>query len=253
MAKILAVTNQKGGVGKTTTAINLSASLGFFDKRVLLIDFDPQSNSTIGLGIRKEQIEKEIFDVLLNEANIKDVILRTSTKNVDIIPSTVELSGIDIKLAKSNEIQKNYLKEQLKTINAFYDYIIIDCPPTLGILNRNALATADSVIIPIQAEFYALEGLTQLLSTIKLVKRIFNKNLKIEGIVLTMYDTRALLSHEVEADVRKFFDNVYETKIPRSVKLAEAPSVGLSIIDYEPKSKGAIAYLALAKEIINSK
>jgi len=249
--KIITITNQKGGVGKTTTSINLSAGLGLEGKKVLLVDLDPQANSTSGLGIEKESIKYSIFDVIVNDENINESVLASSAKNVDIIPSSINLAGADIYLS-AREKQDNIFGDQFKKLKKKYDYIILDCPPSLGLINRNALTVANSVIVPIQAEYYALEGLTQLLSTITLVKKMFNKDLKIEGILITMYDSRTTLAKEVADEVEKFFkEKVYKTRIPRNIKLAESPSAGKSIFDYDSTSKGAIAYKALVKEVKN--
>ncbi len=257
MGKIIAIVNQKGGVGKTTTSINLSSSLGLLGKKVLLIDLDPQSNTTTGLGVGREKIKKSIYNVILGDCDIKESIIKTPFKNLSIIPSTIELAGIDMELIQIS-LQDNkfviseQLKKQLDTIRDRYDYIIIDCLPSLGTLTINALAASDSVLIPIQCEFYSLDGVQQLLQTILKVQQSINPHLDIEGVLLTMLDGRTLLGLEVVEDVRKFFnEKVFSTIIPRLVKLVEAPSHGKPIIEYDPKSKGALAYLNLAKEVID--
>ncbi len=249
--KIVAIANQKGGVGKTTTAINLSAGLGIKGFKVLLVDLDPQANSTTGLGIEKEEIKHDIFDVVIKDVNFKDTIMKTRTKNVDIVPSSIQLAGAEIYLSSSKNVHEKIFNYLFKTISIDYDYLIIDCPPSLGLINRNALSVAEQVLIPIQAEYYALEGLTQLLSTIKLVKKMFNPKLQIGGILLTMFDYRINLGQEVHAEVVKFFkEKVFTTTIPRNIKLAEAPSTGQSIFDYNNSSKGAIAYMKFVEEFL---
>lgn len=256
MGRIIALVNQKGGVGKTTTSINLASSLGYLGKRVLLIDLDPQSNSTTGLGINKAEINQSVYDVITNTANIKDTIIKTKFKNLSIIPSLINLAGVDIELVQkgvSNEDFKigDQLKNQIELIKDRYDYIIIDCPPSLGLLTTNALAASNSVLIPVQCEYFALEGVTQLLNTIILTQNKINPNLDIEGVLLTMLDGRTLLGLEVVEDVRKFFkEKVFNTIIPRLVRLVEAPSHGKPILEYDPNSRGAEAYINLAKEVI---
>ncbi len=251
MGKIIAVTNQKGGVGKTTTSINLAAGLGYLGKKVLLLDLDPQGNTTQGTGAANVPFELTTYDLLLGEEALSDIIINLKRPPIDVVPSTIELAGADLIMAKQESGREYLLKEKLDPIKDDYDYIIIDCPPSLGLLNTNALTAADSVIIPVQCEYYALEGLTQLLSTIRLVQRLFNHDLKIEGVLLTMFDVRTRLSVEVQQDVRKYFkEKVYRAYIPRNVRLSEAPSRGLSIFEYDIKSEGAKAYAALAKEVI---
>ncbi len=251
MAKIISVTNQKGGVGKTTTSMNLAAGLGKKGKRVLLIDLDPQANSTTGLGLETHSIEKGVFELIVEKLPIKDVIVSTSAENVDIIPSTIQLAGADLHLSMNNEHESKIFAEPIRQIQKEYDYIIMDCPPSLGIINRNGLSIADKVLIPMQAEYYALEGLTQLLSTIMVVKKMFNNKLQIGGLLITMYDSRTNLGEDVISEVEKFFKGqVIETKIPRNIKLAEAPSSGMSIFNYAPSSSGAKAYMALTEEIL---
>ena len=256
MGKIISLVNQKGGVGKTTTSINLSASLAYLGKKVLLIDLDPQGNTTTGVGINKGDIEKSIYDVLIGECSIQDAILKTKHKNLFVLPATINLAGIDIELLEKSKKEQNFSKgEQLKIflqpIVEEYDFIIIDCPPSLGVITTNALTASNSVIIPVQCEFFALEGITQLLRTIMLAQQNLNPTLNIEGVLLTMLDSRTNLGFEVVEEIRKFFkEKVYNTIIPRLVKLTEAPSHGEPIIAYDPKSRGCEAYINLAKEVI---
>lgn len=250
MGKIISIFNQKGGVGKTTTTINLSAGVGRLGRKVLVIDIDPQGNATSGLGVDKHGDFPIIYDVLMNGLDIKDAIRNTSAENVDIITSNSELSGLEIELAKAGNWE-NILKDILGDIKDEYDYIFIDCPPSLGILSVIGLVASHSVIIPIQCEYYALEGVSQLFETIKLVKRGLNPDLEIEGVVLSMFDGRTNLSIQVVEEVKAFFKGkVYVSLIPRNVRLAEAPSHGLSVIDYDIKSKGAEAYMDLAEEFL---
>ena len=249
MGKVVAIANQKGGVGKTTTAINLSSTLAKKGKKVLLIDTDPQGNATSGLGISKD-LEYSVYDVIVTEIEIDKVIQKTNQKGLDVCPSTINLAGAEVELV-SMMSREQRLKEKLDTIKDNYDYIIIDCPPSLGLITLNTFTAADSVLIPIQCEFYALEGLGQLMNTINLVKKHLNKNLKIEGALLTMYDMRTNLSNQVVKEVSKYFgDNVYKTVIPRNVKLSEAPSYGMSISEYDARSKGAKAYEKLTREFL---
>lgn len=250
MAKVIAITNQKGGVGKTTTSVNLASSLGHMGKKVLLVDLDPQGNATSGVGIEKTTTEKTVYDVIMHDVKASEVLLETKFKNLLLMPASIDLAGVDIQLSKMENDREQMLKQQLEQVKSYFDYIIIDCPPSLGVLNTNALTAADSVIIPVQCEYYALEGLTQLLGTIRAVQQRFNKTLKIEGVMLTMMDSRTRLGLEVSQEVRKYFkEKVYKTIIPRNVKLSEAPSVGLPILEYAPTSSGSIAYLSLAKEV----
>lgn len=250
MGRIIALANQKGGVGKTTTSINLGACLAKLGKKVLLIDADAQGNATSGLGIRKADIKADVYDVLVNETPIIDVIIHTSRENLDIVPATIQLSGAEIELTSQMAREKR-LADAVLPIRDSYDYILIDCPPSLGMLTINAFTTCDAILIPVQSEYYALEGLSQLLNTIQLVQKHFNPNLKIEGVLLTMLDARTNLGNEVVEEVKRFFkDKVYQTIIPRNVRLSEAPSHGMSIIDYDPASRGAKEYMALAKEVL---
>lgn len=251
MAKIIAIANQKGGVGKTTTSINLAAGLAYCNKRVLLVDFDPQGNTTQGVGHRVGLKDLTVYDALLNETQVNECIKNLKKPPLDILPANINLAGADLELAKIEERREKYLKEVLSPVEENYDYIIVDCPPSLGLLNTNALAAADSVLIPVQCEYYALEGITQLLQTIRLVQKLFNPGLKIEGVLLTMYDARTNLSAEVGQEIRKHFkEKTYKTYIPRNVKLSEAPSVGKSIFDYDVNSEGAKAYVSLTREVI---
>lgn len=252
MAQIIAVANQKGGVGKTTTTVNLGASLAFVGKRVLLIDMDAQGNATSGLGVRKGEVDKDIYDVLINEEPLEDVIMHTSRDNLSIVPATIQLAGAEVELT-SLMARETRLKSAVETVEDDYDYILIDCPPSLGHLTINAFTASDSVLIPVQCEYYALEGLSQLLNTVRLVQKHFNKDLKVEGVLLTMLDARTNLGFEVVNEVKKYFrEKVYQTIIPRNIRLSEAPSYGMSIIDYDLKSKGAEVYQELAKEVLNN-
>lgn len=250
MARIISVANQKGGVGKTTTTVNLGACLAFEEKKVLLVDIDAQGNATSGVGVRKPDVKKDIYDVLVNEEPIAEAILPSSREGLDIVPATIQLAGAEIELT-SMMARESRLKSALEEIRDRYDYILIDCPPSLGHLTINAFTASDSILIPVQCEYYALEGLSQLLNTVRLVQKHFNPELKIEGVLLTMYDARTNLGAEVVEEVRRYFqEKVYDTIIPRNVRLSEAPSHGLSIIDYDPESKGAKMYLALAEEVL---
>lgn len=250
MGKIIAIANQKGGVGKTTTTVNLAAALGVLEKKVLLIDADPQANASSGLGIDVEIVEIGTYQVLEHSAAAKEAIISCSSPNVSIIPAHIDLVAIEIELVDKEE-REYMLKKALAEIKNEYDYILIDCAPSLGLLTLNALTAADSVIIPIQCEYFALEGLGKLLNTIKSVQKIHNANLDIEGLLLTMYDSRLRLSNQVVDEVQKHFNEmVFDTVIQRNVKLSEAPSYGESIINYDATSKGATNYLNLAEEII---
>ena len=250
MGKIISFANQKGGVGKTTTSVNLAASLADLGQKVLLIDMDAQGNATSGIGIDKGQIKQDIYDVLVNEVELEDVILHTKRDKLDVVPATIRLSGAEIELASQFAREKR-LADALVLIRDEYDFILLDCPPSLGLLTINAFTTCDSILIPVQSEYYALEGLNQLVNTIKLVQKHFNPTLKIEGVLMTMLDSRTNLGNQVVAEVKNFFgDTVYQTVIPRNIKLSEAPSYGMAIVDYDPRSKGALAYEALAKEVL---
>ncbi len=252
MSKIISIANQKGGVGKTTTNVNLSACIAERGKRVLAIDIDPQGNTTSGFGIEKNKVQYSIYDVLINELDINRAIIKTKIKNLDIIISKLELAGAEIEMVPMMA-RETILKKVIEKINEKYDYIFIDCPPSLGLLTINALTASDSVIILIQCEYYALEGLSQLLNTINLVKKNLNPGLEIEGVVLTMFDARTNLSIQVVEDVKKHFqDKVYRSIIPRNVRLGEAPSHGMPIILYDPRCVGAVAYNELAEEFLEN-
>lgn len=261
MGKIIAVVNQKGGVGKTTTSINLSASLGMLGKKTLIVDLDPQGNATTGVGVDKRKIDVSIYEVLTMKDTIQKAIVKTKSDNLSIIPAYLNLAGAEMELLdlerkyketdmKFNRVKR--LKEELEKIKDNYDYIIIDCPPSLGILTTNALAAANSVLIPVQCEYYALEGIMQLINTIMLAQRKVNPTLDIEGVLLTMLSVNTNLGLEVIGSIKEFFkERVYDTIIPRLIKLAEAPSHGKTILDYDPRGKGTRAYLNLAKEVID--
>ncbi|MFW2491877.1 ParA family protein [Clostridium chromiireducens] len=249
--KVICIFNQKGGVGKTTTNINLCSYLAMEGYKVLTIDIDPQGNTTSGLGLDKNNLKLSIYDVLVSETTMKESILRSDlVQNLYISPSTMELAGAEVELINRSD-RENIIKNKLKEIEDEYDYVFIDCPPSLGVLTINALTCADSVLVPIQCEFYALEGVSQLVNTIQLVKKSLNKKLEIEGVVMTMFDYRTNLSNEVLKEVQKYFkDKVYKTTISRNVRLAEAPSFGLPIMLYDEKCKGAEAYVKLTKEFL---
>ena len=250
MSRTVSIFNQKGGVGKTTTIINLGAAIGKKNKKVLIVDVDPQGNTTSGLGLNKRNLNTSTYDLLINEIPIKESIVKTSAENVFLVPSNVELAGAEVELVKL-ENRELRLKKALEEVYSEYDYIFIDCPPSLGVLSINALVASNSVLIPIQCEYYALEGVSQLVDTIKLVKRSLNPSLEIEGVVLRMINGKTNLSIQVVDEVKKHFrGKVYTSIIPRNVRLAEAPSYGLSVIDYDPKSRGAEAYIDLAEEFL---
>ena len=253
MGKAIAIFNQKGGVGKTTTNINLAACLAIKGKKVLILDIDPQGNTTSGIGISKKNLEKTVYNILVDQNfDPREAIIQTTVENLDLIPASVDLAGAEVELVqmKGREIS---LKKGLDKIRHMYDYIFIDCPPSLGLLTINAFTASDSILIPVQSEYYALEGLSQLLNTIKLVQKHFNRSLRIEGVLLTMFDARTNLGAQVNAEVQKYFgDRVYKTIIPRNVRLSEAPSHGLAIIDYDPKSRGAEVYSQLAEEVLEA-
>lgn len=250
MGKIIAITNQKGGVGKTTSTVNLGASLAKLGKRVLIVDIDPQGNATSGVGINKGDLDQCVYNLLVEELDAKDTIVPTNIEDFFIIPATIQLAGAEIELVQriSREVK---LKRSLEVIKDDFDYILIDCPPSLGLLTLNALTASDSVLIPVQCEYYALEGLSQLLNTVRLVQKHLNKELMIEGVLLTMFDARTNLGIQVIDEVKMYFrDKVYKSIIPRNVRLGEAPSYGKPITVYDPKSKGAEVYLDLAKEVM---
>ncbi|MBN7276096.1 ParA family protein [Lactobacillus acetotolerans] len=252
MVSVISVANQKGGVGKTTTTINLSASIANRGYRVLIVDIDPQGNATSGLGIEKSSIKQDIYNVLIDEIPLKDTILHTSTKRLVLVPATINLSGAETELI-SMMARETRLKSALDAVSNDYDFIFIDCPPSLGQLSINAFTASDSILIPVQSEYYAMEGLSQLLNTIRLVQKHFNKDLGVEGVLLTMLDSRTNLGAEVVKEVQSYFDKkVYKTIIPRITKLAEAPSYGQPITEYAPNSRGAEVYDDLAKEVLKN-
>ena len=252
MTKIISIFNQKGGVGKTTTNVNLCAGLALKGKSVLSIDIDPQGNSTSGFGIEKNKLEYTIYDVLVEDYDINKIIQKTEVENLDLVPANIQLAGAEIELTNTKYREKT-LKEKIQKIEKQYDFIIIDCPPSLGLLSLNALTASNTVLIPIQCEYYSLEGVSQLMDTVKLVRRNLNPNLDIEGVVLNMFDGRTNLSIQVVEEVKKYFkDKVYRTVIPRNIRLAEAPSFGQPIMIYDEKSKGSEAYLKLSEELIKN-
>ena len=250
MGKIIAVTNQKGGVGKTTTAVNLASALGTMNKKVLLVDIDPQGNATSGLGIEKQENKQSSYDVMVGEATANEIAIKTEFKNVSIVPSDIRMAGADLEISEM-ENREAILKKGLAAAREEYDYVLIDCPPSLNLITINALNAADSVLVPIQCEYYALEGLAQLTNTVSRIKRTYNSHLEIEGVLFTMYDGRLNLTQEVAQQVKKYFPKqVFKAVIPRTVRLSEAPSYGQPINYFDKKSKGAEAYDKLAKEII---
>lgn len=251
IARVIALTNQKGGVGKSTTAINMSACLAEMGENIVLIDVDPQANTTSGLGVNKYKVDKSIYDAIIGKANIKELVLNTRVEGLSLIPSNIHLAGAEIELVNMM-MREHRLRKVIEPIRNNYDFIIIDCPPALGILTINALVAADEVIVPIQCEYYALEGLGQLIKTIELVKNNLNKNLEISGFVMTMYDSRTKLASQVVEEVKRYFgEKVYKTIIPRNVRVSEAPSYGLPVIFYDPNCKGSLAYKNFTKEVIN--
>ena len=252
MGKCIAIANQKGGVGKTTTSVNLSSCLAQLGKKVLLIDTDPQGNATSGVGIERTELDKSIYDVIINEEKMDDVVVKTEHGKLYICPSSIDLAGAEIELVSADK-RETRLKDAVSQIKDDYDFVIIDCPPSLGLITLNSFVCADSIIIPIQCEYYALEGLSQLTNTIRMVKQQMNKSLDIEGIVLTMYDTRTNLSVQVADEVKKYYGaKLYRSVIPRNVRLSEAPSYGLPINAYDSASKGCESYLSLAREVIKA-
>ena len=250
MGKTIAIANQKGGVAKTTTAVNLSAWLSLMGQKVLLIDIDPQGNATTGVGIDKETLECCIYDVMINNTPVKDVVIPSTVENLDLVPATIDLAGAEIELVNLDE-REHVLKKALVEIKDKYDYVFIDCPPSLGLLTLNALTAADSLLIPIQCEFYALEGLTQLLNTFRMVQQNLNSDLELEGVLLTMFDGRTNLSIQVVDEVKKYFkDKVYRSIVPRNIRLSEAPSHGKPVMVYDRRSRGSEVYHELAKEVL---
>lgn len=251
MGKIIAFSNQKGGVGKTTTCVNMAAYLAKAGYKVLLIDLDPQGNATSGLGFAKSEVKQSVYNVMIDESPLEPALMRTCVDGLEILPSNIDLAGAEVELVYVKD-REHVLKKVLEPAKKTYDFIVIDCPPSLGLLTINALASADTVIIPIQSEYYAMEGLSQLMNTIKLVVKHLNENLKIEGVVLTMSDNRAIISRQISAEIKKFFGKrVYDTVIPRNVRLAEAPSHGVPIMLHDTKCSGARAYSALTEEFIS--
>ncbi len=252
MGKIIAVTNQKGGVGKTTTAVNTAAGVAKLGYKVLLIDIDPQGNATSGVGVDKRTVKYSAYSIMIDDIQTADAVIHTSFVNLDIVPSSIDLAAAEIELSDS-EHRESKLKDSIASIKSDYDYIFIDCPPSLGLITTNALCAADTILVPIQPEYYALEGLSQLIATVRLIKRKYNPYLEIEGVLLTMYDGRLNLTQQVVQEVKKFFPKkVFSSVIPRGVRLSEAPSFGMPIMYFDKSCKGSIAYMELAKEIIEN-
>lgn len=250
MAKIIAVANQKGGVGKTTTAVNIAAALGYYDKKVLLVDIDPQGNATSGVGVDKRGVDKSTYELLVGEAKAAEVVRHTKFKGLDVMPAGIDLAAAEFEILDAPD-RSQRLKKALLTVKQNYDYIVIDCPPSLGLITTNALTAADSLLVPIQCEYYALEGLSQLMNSVRYVKRKLNEHIYIEGVLLTMYDGRLNLTQQVVNEVKQFFPKkVFGTVIPRGVRLSEAPSYGMPIMYYDKSCKGSEAYLNLAQELL---